>query len=91
MPKRMQAYQKIHVLKTERDRIRLNRFEEAQEGIQLTIVRKRSMSDEIDPASSICNIQVEAVYEHVVVATFLNDTTDKAFRVGDSVRHAIYR
>ena len=91
MPKRMQAYQKIHVLKTERDRIRLNRFEEAQEGIQLTIVRKQPMSDEIDPASPICNIQVEAVYEHVVVATSLNDTTDKAFRVGDSVRHAIYR
>ena len=48
MLKRMQAYQKIHVLKTERDRIRLNRFEEAQEGIQLTIVRKQPMSEAAD-------------------------------------------
>ncbi|MCZ6675862.1 MAG: hypothetical protein O7E52_01305 [Candidatus Poribacteria bacterium] len=91
MSQRLKASRDIYVLKTEPDRIYLSRFEEATEGTQLTIVRRQAMSDEIDPTAPIYSLKVEAVYKHVVVATFLNNTSDKAFRVGDKVRYAIYR
>ncbi len=90
MHNRTKAYKKVHILKTEPEHLFLNRFEEAEKGIQLTIVRKKLMSDEIDPTAPVCNLQVKAVYEHVVIASFLKQIPANTFHIGDEVRYSVY-
>lgn len=88
--RRLTAVRNVYVLKSDINKIYLNRFPEAERDLVFIAARKKTGTNQIDPNFLNANLQncsfrIESIQDQVIAAIFLSQSKNP-FQVGDCIR-----